>query len=129
MAVEKVGSSFTLPAAGDLSGDQFKFVRVDFVFGKVLVAFTEDDPVLGVLQNKPNAIDEPASIWGIGSVSKVVAGEAITTGDHVKSSDAGLALVAVTAVGDYIVGTALSSAALNELVTVWITQPGKTPPI
>jgi len=109
MAVENSGSTLTLPASGDLSGDQFKLIQVDSA-GRAIIWFNPGNAPLGVLQNKPDAIDKPATIWGIGSVSKIVAGGIIAVGDFVGPHAVSLGKARVAVLDDYIIGTCLFSS-------------------
>ena len=124
MAFEKVGE--TLPgieASGDLSSDQFKFVTIDSNGQAVLAGAGAS--IAGVLQNKPSAIGIAATIWGPGTVSKVIASAAIAAGADVTSTAVGLAVTSAT--GNYIAGIALrASSASGDLIPVFITQPGRT---
>lgn len=120
MAYEKVGE--TLPgvaASADLSGQQFHFITV----GATGVALAGDGvQVDGVLCNEPEA-GQACTIWGPGSVAKVVAGAAVLAGAAVASDANGEAVTATA--GEYIVGRALTAAAnANEIISVWITMPG-----
>jgi len=125
MAVSKVGE--TLPgieASGDLSADQFKFVTINSSGQAVLAG--AGAVIVGVLQNKPSAQGDAATIWGPGTLSKVVAAAAIAKGEEVTPDANGRAVVSST--GDYIVGQCTEAAsALGELISVFITQPGRTP--
>ena len=123
MAYEKVGA--TLPgvvASGDLTGSQFLFVKVD---GEKTVGLAgAGEAVEGVLQNKPDT-DHAATVWGCGTVSKVVAGAAVAAGAFVTPDAASKGVTAGT--GDYIAGRCLTAAANpDELITVFITNPGRS---
>lgn len=124
MAFEKTGE--TLPgieASGDLSGSQFRFVTVDSS-GEAAVAGAGVS-VAGVLQNKPDAQGKACTIWGPGTVSKVVAGAAVAAGADVTSDATGRGITSAS--GNYIHGKALRAAAnAGELFSVWITQHGRT---
>jgi len=124
MAVERPGHTITLPASGDLSGDQYKFIQVDSA-GRAFVATSSDTPVIGVLQNRPDAIDKAATIWGIGSISKVVAAGVLFPGTAIRTQPDGIANVEVQP--NFIVGTCLSvSSDPGDLVSIFITQPGRS---
>ncbi len=124
MAFEKVGE--TLPgieASADLSTHQFKFVTLDSSAEAAVAGAGAH--VSGVLQNKPAAQGRPATIWGPGTVSKVVAGAAVALGADVTPDATGRGVTSTS--GDYIAGKALTLAAnAGELISVWITQPGRT---
>ena len=122
MAFEKVGE--TLPgmeAAADLTGHQFRFVTV--TSGGIDVAGVGAS-IAGVLQNKPDT-GEAATVWGPGTVSKVEAGGSVLQGADVTPDATGRGVTSATT--NYIAGKALTAAAnAGELLTVWITQPGRT---
>jgi len=122
MAWEKVGP--TLPgmvAGADLTSAQYRFVVVNSS-GKVVLAGA-GAVVDGVVQNNPNT-DQAATVWGVGSVSKVVAGAAVAQGALVASNGSGQAITAVS--GNYIAGRALQAATgAGQLIPVWITNPGR----
>ena len=124
MAIENVGS--TLPggeAAADLSANQYYFVKVDSS-GQVALCDTLGEKMDGVLQNDPEAQGRAATVWGVGSVSKVVASAAIAQGANVTTAASGKAVTAAS--GNYIAGTALeASSADGEVIAVWVTMPGR----
>lgn len=76
-----------LPAAADLSTHQYKFVKMD-ANGRVNVCVTSDDIPVGIQQNKPGAIDQPARIR-VGGVSRMFAGEALNEGALLASDSNG----------------------------------------
>lgn len=122
MAWEKVGP--TLPgmvAGADLSAAQHRFVVVN-ASGKVVLAGA-GAAVDGVVQNNPEA-DQAATVWGVGSVSKVEAGAAVAQGALVAPNATGQAITAVS--GNYIAGRALQAATgAGQLISVWQTSPGR----
>jgi hypothetical protein len=99
MAYEDIGKvDITLPASADLSASQYKFVKIN-TSGEAEVATARGEKVIGVLQNKPSAAGEAATVrvWG---VSKVQAAEALAAGDFICTSAAGQAAkVAAAATG------------------------------
>ncbi len=114
----------TLPgavASTDLSAHQFKFVDID-ASGEIAVAGAGVDSV-GVLQNKPSAQGRAATVWGPGSVCKVIAGAAVAAGARVTPDATGRAVTAVT--GNRINGRALMAAgAAGEIISVFISGQG-----
>jgi len=124
MAAERTGQ--TLPgivASRDMTADQFKFIRIDGK-GKAILA-GDGQSIVGVLQNKPSALEESAIIWGPGSVTKVVAGNNVTAGSRIASDASGLANAGSS--GDYIVGNSLTAASTGELITLIISPQGREP--
>jgi len=122
MAIENVGA--TVPgaeAAADLSAKQHYLMKMTSTGVNVC---GDGELPLGVLQNKPSALGRAATVWGVGSVSKVVASAAIAKGAKVASTATGTAVTAAS--GDYIAGYALDAVtASGDLVSVFISNPGR----
>lgn len=117
MATENTLTTFSLPAAADLSASQYRIVTVN-ASGQVALA-TANSTVVGVLQNKPLA--GRAGTVAIGGVSKVIAGAAITAGARL-TSDANGAAIAAAAAGDPIIGIALEGGSTGALISVVLQQ-------
>ncbi|WP_299393268.1 capsid cement protein [Pelagibius sp.] len=114
MATYQSLHNITLVAGADLSASQYRFMTV--------AADGQIDPTgdganaHGVLQNKPSAAGEAATV-AIAGVSKVVAGAAVAAGASV-ASDANGGAVPPT-VGEEKLGTALEAAgAAGEIIEV-----------
>jgi len=108
-------------AAGDLSTKQHLFVKVS-ASDTVDVCSGATDQVLGVLQNKPAAAGEAASVL-VQGVAKVIASAAINAGALVGTTNAGKA-VTKAADADKIAGIALTTVSNDgELVEILLT-PG-----
>lgn len=115
MAYEENLSTISLEAAADLSAKQYYFMKVD-TNGRANVPSVEGEITAGVLQNDPAALGRAATIAVAGSVSKVVAGEAIAAGAQITAGSDGRAMnsdsgddtrginltIAATAAGDII---------------------------
>jgi hypothetical protein len=97
MAYDIPGKSITLPAAADLSAAQYSFVKVD-ANGRAALCSVLGERADGVLQNKPNAIDQPAEILliGGGGVSKVKFSGTINPGTVITTDANGKAVAATT---------------------------------
>lgn len=121
MAYELPGTgSYSIEAGSDLSAAQYKFVTIASD-GQIDVAGAGAN-VDGVLQNKPDAAGQAATVHRFG-ITKVVCGEAITVGTRVKSDASGRAVSASTGNG---LGKALTATAVaGELVTV-LLESGST---
>lgn len=102
-AYEIPGFSYTLPAASDMTGSQFRFVNMNSS-GQAATP-SAGGRVVGVRQNKPNT-GQAATIVQTG-VSIVEGGEAITAGANVATSATGKAMVADE--GDEVVGIAFTA--------------------
>jgi hypothetical protein len=126
MAFEIKGIDISLPAAEDLSSDQFRIVVQDATSGKVRRPNAATDIPLGVLQNAPSAVDKAAVVRpiGCGGISKVQLGatlaiNAIVAMEYVDAADAGKAQAAVAT--QYPVGVLLGGGDEDELGTVLLT--------
>lgn len=98
-------------------GKQFCFVKV--VAGVQTVGLSTNatnEITAGVLQNKPQAVGEAATV-AIAGVSLVVAGATFTGGEAVKSTSTGTAAVA-TAGTDVVIGQALTAGVAGDLISV-----------
>lgn len=129
MAIKQDGPEITLKAAGNLSTYQFHIMKMDSD-GKVEVADdanqkgTTSEPMIGILQNKPDTEDEPAVI-AIGGVSKLMSDAAIDEGDCITCSEDGTdkgAGVPTTTDGDHCIGYALTSVGDGEIFEVLIDR-------
>jgi len=86
-------------------GKQYTFVKITGAH-QVGLAVAAADPVVGVLQNKPQRVGQAATV-GIRGVTNVIASAAINAGDKVGTTATG---TAVTAAAD-VLGIAITSAA------------------
>jgi|688.fasta_scaffold186437_2 hypothetical protein len=116
MAYENNTETFSIPAAADLSTHQYKLVTVNSS-GQVALA-NATALVCGVLQNKPTAAGQAATV-AYGGVSKCLAAGVITAGARVTADANGLAIAAATA-GDAVIGIALATAAANDIIPVLV---------
>lgn len=130
---------FSLPAAADLSANQFRAVRVNSS-AQAAACSAAGQFVIGIQQNKPSAAGVPVNFLYSG-VSKAVAGGNITAGMEVavaadgrlvnaaeatvNTSDAGAAADAV--IGGNVVGVALASAVAGDIFPVLVTLSGAVP--
>ncbi len=107
MAYEIPGFVLTLPAGGDLSASQFKFVKLNSSGQVVDIAAVTDTPV-GVLQNAPSAAGKAAEIMVFG-VSKLQGDADLAKGNQIGSSADGqaAAYAAGTDTTKYVVGQVL----------------------
>jgi len=121
MSISKAGETLTVEASGDLSGDQFKFMVIDSN-GRAARA-GDGDRVVGVLQNKPSGLGQAASIWGVGSVSLVIAGEDTVPGVQIGPDANGLAIESGPS-PDFVAGISLSQADTGGRLSVWVNNPG-----
>lgn len=107
-----------VPASGDLSTKQYYFMTI--TSGQLAVAGA-GVRVAGVLDNKPNAANQPGTLQYNG-VALVLSAGSITAGDPVASDAAGKAVAATgTAV---TAGIALHDCSSAEYVAVLLTPAG-----
>lgn len=120
MSYENKLVSITLEAGSDLSAGQYKAVNVASDEQIDLVA-VKGAKVLGILQDKPAAAGRAANV-GVEGVSKVLAGAAVAAGVEV-IVDATSRVIATDAADQYILGTALTTAAAaGDVIAVKINQ-------
>lgn len=109
MAVDKLSpwDVDSFPAGSDLSTKQYFAVKL--TTGKLALAGASD-AVLGILQDKPNAVDKQGTV-ALRGKSKAVAGAAITAGAQVEADAAGKLVAATGGAGTHnIVGIAITGA-------------------
>lgn len=123
MATEQKLSVVSLPASGDLSAKQYYILKLVNTSGtaQVSVAGVDDRPV-GVLQNVPNAAGRAAEV-GFAGITKVILGGSVTAADSLTADSNGKAIT--NGSGDaYTVGTALSSGASGDIISMLIDKTG-----
>lgn len=104
----------TLTASSDLSGSQFRYVKVSGS-GTVTICAAASDVPLGILQNKPKA-GEAADVMVTG-ISKLAAGAAVAAGAEVGSDATGRGIAGAT--GTRVMGQALEAAsAAGQIIAV-----------
>lgn len=99
--------TYTLEANADLSTKQYHFMRYVATEKCDQASLDTSSELLGVLQNKPRASGQAATIADVGD-SIVVAGASITAGTIITTNSSGRA-VAVGS-GDMAAGRALTAA-------------------
>jgi len=106
-------------------GKQYRFVKVTGVGTAGPADTTANEVVIGVLQNKPQYVNQPATI-GISGVTLVEAGGAITAGNALKVNASGQAVAAtLPADAALVVGVALSTVTTaTHLVTALLRVKG-----
>lgn len=109
----------TVPAGADLSSSIYRAMKLgnDKV---LLVAASNSEPIVGILQNKPTS--GQAGQLATAGISKGVAGGSISSGDKLTATTGG-ALIATTTNNHYIVGHAMEDAASGDVFQVFLT-PG-----
>jgi hypothetical protein len=81
MAVEDPGKRISLPAYQDLSGYQYRFVKLVGAgqLDRVVFCSAAADISVGVMQNKPSAQDRTGSVM-INGITQLIAGAALAEG-------------------------------------------------
>lgn len=105
---------------------QFYCMKVDTTNNQFTICDTDGEVVFGVLQDKPLS-GESGDIMTLG-VTKVVAAESLTAGDHWGTDSNGKAkkieeTVTGADVGDYAAGQVLQGASSGEYATVTVGFP------
>lgn len=122
MAYEIAGFLLPYEAGADLSSDQYKLVTVA-TDGQIDVTTSQSvgssvDIPVGVLQNKPGAQGEEASIM-VKGVTKAIAGETIAIGELVTASTVTDGRMDdADGATDVILGMCLEGGAAGEIITV-----------
>ena len=116
MTLTRKQNSITVPASADLSTNQFRLVGVDSA-GRLVVIADAATPFLGVLLNKPSAIDREAEVATVGSTVKLEAGSTIAEGDLITGVAGGRGSPSTTDT-DEVVGMAISPGGSGVLVEV-----------
>lgn len=119
MSTDNKKDTLTLAASGDLSGQQFRIVKLTAT--GIAVANATDLNQIGVLQDKPNALGVAGCV-AITGVSKVKLGGVVAAGDRLTSDASGNAVVAVA--GEQVVGIALVAGAANDIGTILLSPRG-----
>ncbi len=120
MSFEIAGFTYTREAAADLSAKQFLFMQID-TDGEVDIAAGQGQVCDGVLQNKPSAQGQAASIMQTG-ISKVKAGE--TIGDGILCTTGADGRCEIALMGDIVLGKTLEAGADGEIIAVLLYGGG-----
>jgi hypothetical protein len=120
MTTEANRNSRSYPAAGDLSADQAKFVKINSS-GQVAVNTVAGGRVDGVLAHPAGAVGRAVTV-DVGGKVKVLAGGTLAPGDLVQSSNAGKAIVATGTT--YVVGKVVEGAANGGIASIELFPMG-----
>lgn len=121
MAWEIPGVVISRPAGADLSALQYTFVKLD-ASGDTVLAATQGEAVVGVLQNNPDA-SGTASIMTSG-VSKIRLEGTEATGDQLTPATV-TGRGETAASGDFVAGYCVLGGAAGELGSVSLTGGGQ----
>ena len=109
----------TRKAEKDLSSGQYHFVRMGGAAGRVDVCNDGSDLVLGVLQNKPNAVNKLCAIRVMGT-TKVICGDTVAEMSRVGTSSVGKCVVE-TVDGALVAGIALEAGVAGDVIEILLT--------
>lgn len=116
MALEQEQIVITVKAEGDLSGHQYRAIKVTNAgYGTVAQATT--DVVIGILMNKPAAYDRAAKVC-IGGLTKAIAGAAISTIGLVSVLNNGLLCTSTDTPGNWTAKNITTAAGSAEYVEI-----------
>ena len=126
MAFEQPCLTITVPASGDLSASQYKFVKLN-TSGQAVIPTGATDAAIGVLQNKPTASGAAAEVMILG-ISKVQGDANLAKADFVGTSADGQAAAYTAAdTTKHILGIVLDdNAAAAGYASVLLLGPGRT---
>lgn len=118
MATQESLKCITLEAGADLSGDQYKFVKLSA--GKAVLCAAATDAPVGVLQNKPTS--GQAATVAVSGVTKLLSGGTITAGNLLGTDASGTADAKTPGsdTTEYVAGTALADASSGEVLSALI---------
>lgn len=116
MTLTRRQNAITIPASADLSSNQFRLVGVDSA-GRLVVIANAATPFLGILMNKPSAIDREAEVAVASATVKLEAGATIAEGDLITGVAGGRGSPSTTDT-DEVVGMAISPGGSGVLVEV-----------
>jgi hypothetical protein len=125
MAIELSAVKLTgLVAGADISANQFYLVKMSTTDDQIALCDTDGEVILGILGNKPDALNKPAEVMSIGQ-GKVECGEALAAGDLWGTDSAGKAkkiekTVTGADTGDYVAGVVTKGAGSGEIAEVTI---------
>jgi len=124
MALVRAPRTVSIPASGDLSSNQYRIMAIDDA-GRAMAAVDNATAYIGVLMNKPAAVDRAAEIAINGSIVKLEAGAVIAERDAIVAVAGGRGS-ATTTEDDEILGYAISPASgSGVLFEVVVTAPAQ----
>src|SRR5688572_16446200 len=119
MAWEIPGQQIPFQAAADLSGNQFRAVKLD-ANGQIAAITAITDSPIGILQDKPGAAGRAGCVM-LDGVSKMVGGANIAKGDKIGVDNQGRAVAVIpgTDTTRYVIGICLEdNSVAGGLITV-----------
>jgi hypothetical protein len=112
----------TIVAGADLSALQFTAIKLGV--GKVAIsAASNAEPVVGILQNKPSAAGQAATVAISGIAKAKVGAGGWSSGDKLTPTTGG-ALVTTVNAAHHVIGIAMQDAAAGDIAELLVT-PGQ----
>ena len=119
---ERTAWEESFPAGADLTGDQYKIVKLN-ASGQVVLAGS-GELAIGVLQNKPNS-GEAAQVRIFGLTRMIFAIAGPEPGDRIMSDASGLGVTA-TGAGILAIGISIGTPTIsNEVSAVLLSGPNR----
>ena len=115
MAFENEQLRTTFSAAGDLSANQYRVMRLSGVMTVNLASLNTAKTAIGVLLNKPAAAGRAAAL-ALSGVTKAYAGGTVTAAQLITHDGSGQVITAVS--GSMVLGHALESGVANDLISI-----------
>lgn len=122
MATDQSGyPDLTFLAAADLSAKQHLIMAKNSTARQVFLADSDDDVIVGVLQNKPAATGRAATVR-VGGIAKVIAGGTVAAGDRVTADSDGKAIKSLYSDQDLVsqLGVCIVGGASGEFIEVLV---------
>ena len=117
--LEGTAITVTMAAGGDLSSDQYKFVKVSAANTVILCTGATDNP-LGILLNKPGAAGREALVL-VAGIGKVIAAAATVSNGTIQLGTDGNGKAeakTVTGTGRVVAQPLNAASGANEVITV-----------
>jgi len=119
VATEQRVEVITQLAGADLSAKQYQAVKPNGTDNTVVIAASQGETILGILQDKPAAAGRAAAV-AVGGVCKWLYGDTINAGDKLTVGADARAEVALT--GDHVVARALVDGVDGDIGSVLFGQ-------
>ena len=118
MAKFQEGRALTLVAGADFTSKQYYIAALDTSNeGEAVLANAQTLPIIGVIENYPEADDTARILMPQDGTLKVKCAGAISIGAYVTADSSGLA-IATTSAGDQVIGRALEVGAANRVIEI-----------
>ena len=119
MAIESTQTCISFTAEVDLSSWQYKPVKIGSANMTVDKADADNDPTIGILQNKPVA-GQPAEVC-VAGISKAIAGAALSTPGALVECEVTTGGMIAAASGGFAIGRVVQTAADTEVCSILVS--------